>query len=161
MADHPIQGLMKTALESLRSMTDVRTIIGEPIRTEDGHLIITISKVGFGFVAGGSEFNTQNENSDEDPAEETEAYLPFGGGAGGGVSITPIAFLIIGPRGVKTIHLDNRTHLYERVLDLTPQTIEKVKDMLEQAVPRRRNQDSKGDGFRRRDRNRWSDEDDE
>ncbi|WP_010630437.1 GerW family sporulation protein [Sporolactobacillus vineae] len=159
MADHPIQGLMKTALESLRSMTDVRTIIGEPIRTEDGHLIITISKVGFGFVAGGSEFNTQNENQDEDPSEETEAYLPFGGGAGGGVSITPIAFLIIGPRGVKTIHLDNRTHLYERVLDLTPQTIEKIKDVLEQAVPGR-NSKQKADVSRRKDKNRWYDEDD-
>jgi sporulation protein YtfJ len=158
MADHPIQGLMKTALESLRSMTDVKTIIGEPIRTEDGHMIITISKVGFGFVAGGSEFNTQNENQDEDPSEETEAYLPFGGGAGGGVSITPIAFLIVGPRGVKTIHLDNSTHLYERVLDLAPQTIEKIKDVLEQTKPGRKSYGQKGDT--RRDRTRWSEDED-
>jgi sporulation protein YtfJ len=149
---------MKTALESLRSMTDVRTIIGEPIRTEDGHLIITISKVGFGFVAGGSEFDTQNENQDEDPSEETEAYLPFGGGAGGGVSITPIAFLIIGPRGVKTIHLDNRTHLYERVLDLTPQTIEKIRDVLEQAVSARNNK-QKENVSGRKGKSRWYDED--
>ncbi|MCO7175932.1 GerW family sporulation protein [Sporolactobacillus kofuensis] len=131
MADHPIQGLMKTALESLQSMVDVGTIVGDPIETDDGHTIITLSKVGFGFVAGGSEFNTKNENSDEDPAEEAEAYLPFGGGTGGGVSITPIAFLIIGREGVKTIHLDNNTHLYERLIDLAPQTIEKIKELLE------------------------------
>ncbi|MCI1882648.1 MAG: GerW family sporulation protein [Sporolactobacillus sp.] len=133
MTDHPIQGLMKTALESLRSMVDVGTIISDPIETEDGHIIITISKVGFGFIAGGSEFETKNENPDEQPDEETEAYLPFGGGTGGGVSLTPIAFLIIGPRGIKTIHLDNDTHLYERMLDLAPQTVEKIKEMLENA----------------------------
>ncbi|MDN3955652.1 GerW family sporulation protein [Sporolactobacillus laevolacticus] len=131
MADHPIQGLMKTALESLQSMVDVGTIVGDPIETEDGHTIITLSKVGFGFVAGGSEFNTKNENPDEEQSEDTEAYLPFGGGTGGGVSITPIAFLIIGHEGVKTIHLDNNTHLYERLIDLAPQTIEKIKDVLE------------------------------
>jgi sporulation protein YtfJ len=124
---------MKTALESLRSMVDVGTIISDPIETEDGHIIITISKVGFGFIAGGSEFETKNENPDEQPDEETEAYLPFGGGTGGGVSLTPIAFLIIGPRGIKTIHLDNDTHLYERMLDLAPQTVEKIKEMLENA----------------------------
>ncbi|RYM06934.1 sporulation protein YtfJ [Sporolactobacillus sp. THM7-7] len=132
MTDHPIQGLMKTALESLQSMIDVGTIISDPIQTEDGHMIVTISRVGFGFVAGGSEFNTKNENPDETPDEETEAYLPFGGGTGGGVSITPIAFLIIGPRGVKTVHLDNNTHLYERLIDLAPQTVEKVKEIMEQ-----------------------------
>ncbi|RYL94591.1 GerW family sporulation protein [Sporolactobacillus sp. THM19-2] len=134
MADHPIQGLMKTALESIQSMIDVRTIIGDPIETEDGHLIITISKVGFGFVAGGSEFSTKNENPDEQQGEEEEAYLPFGGGTGGGVSITPIAFLIIGPHGVKTIHLDHQTHLYERLIDLAPRTVEKIKEIMDETA---------------------------
>ncbi|MFT8317318.1 MAG: GerW family sporulation protein [Sporolactobacillus sp.] len=134
MAEHPIQGLMKTALDSLQAMIDVGTIIGDPIETEDGHMIVTISKVGFGFVAGGSEFNTKNENQDEDPTEETEAYLPFGGGTGGGVSINPIAFLIIGPKGIKTIHLDNQTHLYEKLIDLAPQTVERIKEILEKGV---------------------------
>ncbi|MFT8364042.1 MAG: GerW family sporulation protein [Sporolactobacillus sp.] len=134
MAEHPIQGLMKTALDSLRAMIDVGTIIGDPIETEDGHMIVTISKVGFGFVAGGSEFTTQNENQDEDPLEETEAYLPFGGGTGGGVSIRPIAFLIIGPQGVKTIHLDNQTHLYEKLIDLAPQTVARVKEIIEKST---------------------------
>ncbi|BBN99435.1 GerW family sporulation protein [Sporolactobacillus terrae] len=151
MADHPIQGLMKTALESLQSMVDVGTIVGDPIETEDGHTIITLSKVGFGFVAGGSEFNTKNENPDEDPTEETEAYLPFGGGTGGGVSITPIAFLIIGDEGVKTIHLDNNTHLYERLIDLAPQTIERIKEILEKSG-------SGNSSKRKKRRSEWNDE---
>lgn len=134
MAEHPIQGLMKTALDSIQAMIDVGTIVGDPIETEDGHMIVTISKVGFGFVAGGSEFNTKNDNQDEEPSEDTEAYLPFGGGTGGGVSIRPIAFLIIGPKGVKTIHLDNQTHLYEKLIDLAPQTVERVKEILEKST---------------------------
>ncbi|MCO7124846.1 GerW family sporulation protein [Sporolactobacillus shoreicorticis] len=152
MADHPIQGLMKTALESLQAMVDVGTIVGDPIETEDGHTIITLSKVGFGFVAGGSEFTTKNENQDEDLTEDTEAYLPFGGGTGGGVSITPIAFLIIGREGVKTIHLDNTTHLYERLIDLAPQTIEKIKEVIEK-------NGGTGASKRKRRRNDWQDDD--
>lgn len=57
MADHPIQGLMKTAMENLKEMIDVNTIIGDPVETPDGSVILTVSKVGFGFAAGGSEFN--------------------------------------------------------------------------------------------------------
>lgn len=147
---------MKTALESLQSMIDVKTVIGDPIETEDGHMIITISRVGFGFVAGGSEFNTQNENSDEQSGEETEAYLPFGGGTGGGVSITPIAFLIVGPKGVKTIHLDNSTHIYERMIDLAPQTIEKIKEILEKTGGDET--EIKPRQFRKKHRNDWPDE---
>lgn len=56
MADHPIQGLMKTAMENLKEMIDVNTIIGDPVETPDGSVILTVSKVGFGFAAGGSEF---------------------------------------------------------------------------------------------------------
>lgn len=55
MADHPIQGLMKTAMENLKEMIDVNTIIGDPVETPDS-VILTVSKVGFGFAAGGSEF---------------------------------------------------------------------------------------------------------
>lgn len=56
MSDHPIQGLMTTAMENLKEMVDVNTIIGDPVETPDGSVIITVSKVGFGFAAGGSEF---------------------------------------------------------------------------------------------------------
>ena len=89
MADHPIQGLMTTAMENLKEMIDVNTIIGEPVETPDGGVILTVSKVGFGFAMGGSEFSGSS-SSDE---------LPFGGGSGGGVSITPIAFLVVNKHG--------------------------------------------------------------
>ena len=56
MAEHPIKGLMETAMENLNEMVDVNTIIGDPVETPDGNVIIPVSKVGFGFAAGGSEF---------------------------------------------------------------------------------------------------------
>ncbi|MGM0874909.1 MAG: GerW family sporulation protein [Bacillota bacterium] len=126
MSDHPIQGLMKTAMENLKQMIDVNTIIGDPVETPDGSVILTVSKVGFGFAAGGSEFNSTGAG-EGDPQKTPK--LPFGGGSGGGVSITPIAFLIVSSTGVKMLHLDESTHLYEKILEAAPQTVEKIQGM--------------------------------
>jgi sporulation protein YtfJ len=134
MADHPIQGLMTTAMESLKEMIDVNTIIGDPVETPDGSVILTVSKVGFGFAAGGSEFQspqkTDNKSNNSESGQSGKNQFPFGGGSGGGVSITPIAFLVVNSSGVKTIHLDENTHLYERLIDLAPQAVEKIQSML-------------------------------
>lgn len=125
MSEHPIQGLMKTAMENLKQMIDVNTIVGDPVETPDGSVILTVSKVGFGFAAGGSEFNASGGEEDG----EKSSKLPFGGGSGGGVSITPIAFLIVSSTGVKMLHLDESTHLYEKILEAAPQTVEKIQGM--------------------------------
>jgi sporulation protein YtfJ len=129
MSNHPIEALMSTAMENLKQMIDVNTIIGDPVETPDGSVILTVSKVGFGFAAGGSEFmlDGNNQHNGQPSMENTH---PFGGGSGGGVSITPIAFLIVNSSGVKLLHLDESTHLYEKILDLAPQAIEKIQQML-------------------------------
>ena len=136
MSDHPIQGLMTTAMESLKEMIDVNTIIGDPVETPDGSVILTVSKVGFGFAAGGSEFKLQGSQSQGQGKEQGQGQgqsqgssHPFGGGSGGGVSITPIAFLIVNSHGVKMLHLDESTHLYEKILELAPSAIDKVQQM--------------------------------
>lgn len=129
MADHPIQGLMKTAMENLKEMIDVNTIIGDPVETPDGSVILTVSKVGFGFAAGGSEFGGKPVEKKSEDDETREQKLPFGGGSGGGVSITPIAFLIVGSTGIRMIHLDENTHLIEKILDAAPQTLERIQQM--------------------------------
>jgi sporulation protein YtfJ len=138
MSEHPIQGLMKTAMENLKEMIDVNTIIGDPVETPDGSVILTVSKVGFGFAAGGSEFGNQqqSQNSSQGSQQSHQGSssdskeMPFGGGSGGGVSITPIAFLVVSNTGRKTIHLDNSTHLYERILDLAPGVIDKLQHLM-------------------------------
>ena len=129
MSDHPIQGLMTTAMENLKEMIDVNTIIGDPVETPDGSVIITVSKVGFGFAAGGSEFTMDGGSSSGEGDKQKKS--PFGGGSGGGVSITPVAFLIVNSSGVKMVHLDESTHLYERILDLAPQAVDKIQQMFE------------------------------
>ncbi|RAV03618.1 GerW family sporulation protein [Paenibacillus sp. YN15] len=137
MAEHPIQGLMKVAMENIKEMVDVNTIVGDPVETPDGSVIMPISRVGFGFAAGGSEFyGGMEESSGSDgqqngnDANNATVMLPFGGGSGGGVSITPIAFLVVNKLGVKVVPLDNQTHIYERLIDSAPQVVEKIQSML-------------------------------
>lgn len=133
MSEHPIQGLMQTAMENIKEMVDVNTIVGDPVETPDGSVIMPVSKVGFGFAAGGSEFNLakgQNGASGKSQQESAAVALPFGGGSGGGVSITPIAFLVVNANGIKVVPLDNNTHIYERMLDLAPQVVDKIQNMM-------------------------------
>lgn len=128
--EHPIQGLMKTAMENLQHMVDVNTIVGDPVETPDGSVIIPVSKVRFGFAAGGSEFNPGPSGGSGDGSAGGSDKLPFGGGSGGGVSITPIAFLIVSATGIQTIHMDHTTHLYEKLMNLAPQAAEKIQQII-------------------------------
>jgi len=126
MDEHPIQDLMTTAMENIQNMIEVNTIIGDPIKSPDGSMIIPVSKVGFGFAAGGSEFTPENVEDKE------EVTLPFGGGSGGGVSITPVAFLIVSNDGVNLVHMDGNTKLYETLKNIAPMAVEKVQHLLKQ-----------------------------
>ncbi|MFC0214285.1 GerW family sporulation protein [Paenibacillus chartarius] len=140
MSTHPIEGLMKVAMENIKEMVDVNTIVGDPVETQDGTIIMPISKVGFGFAAGGSEFRNETDTdyitTTHTTIARTDAHnasvsLPFGGGSGGGVSITPIAFLVVSKNGnVKVVPLDNQTHIWERLIDSAPQVVEKVQSMI-------------------------------
>lgn len=141
MGEHPIQGLMKTAMENIRAMVDVNTIIGDPIETSDGSVILPVSKVGFGFAAGGTEFESSKDNTHEQygpgaghPGQRMgngeEKGFPFGGGSGGGISITPVAFLIVNKDGIRTVSLQEGAHLYERLLDMAPAAFGKLQAMM-------------------------------
>ncbi|MEI7024600.1 GerW family sporulation protein [Paenibacillus sp. y28] len=134
MTEHPIQGLMKTSMENIKAMVDVNTIVGDAVETPDGSVIMPISKVSFGFAAGGSDFSTDQEADSHrshhlDTGLNAKVALPFGGGSGGGVSITPIAFLVVGKQGVKVVPLDNQTHLLERIIDSAPYMADRIQAM--------------------------------
>ena len=115
---HPIENLMVTAMNSIQDMIDVNTIIGEPIETTNNIVIIPISKVGFGFAAGGSEFKgeTINEYTKKEKEEAIQYRLPFGGGSGAGVSISPVAFLVVQPNNVKLLPIEHCSSV-DRLLD--------------------------------------------
>lgn len=128
---------MKTAMENLKEMVDVNTIVGEPVETPDGSVILPISKVGFGFAAGGSEFRLDSDRNDRLNMNQThhQPDEPFGGGSGGGVSITPVAFLVVNKAGVQLLPLDSQTHIYERLIDLAPQVMEKLQNAFKPKSP--------------------------
>lgn len=127
MENHPIEGLMLTAMSSIENMIDVNTIIGEPIETSNNIVIIPISKVCFGFAAGGSEFKgeTVDEYTKKDKDEKVQYRLPFGGGSGATVSINPIAFLIVEEGKVKLLPV-NHSSCIDKMLDYVPDLFEKI-----------------------------------
>ena len=119
MAEHPIQSMMKTTMESIKEMVDVNAIVGEPVETPDGTVIIPISRVTFGFAAGGGDCS---------PDTEKEVY-PFGGGSGAGVSVKPVGFLVCTPtNGVRFMPVECNL-IYDRMFDLVPQIFNKMQEV--------------------------------
>jgi sporulation protein YtfJ len=123
LENHPIQGLMKTAMESIKDMVDVNTIVGDPVETPDGSVIMPISRVTFGFAAGGSEFQSSEKGLDS-------SSYPFGGGSGAGVTVQPVAFLVVGNGNVRMLPVDSNT-MVERLVDIAPQLLNQVQSMIQ------------------------------
>jgi sporulation protein YtfJ len=114
MSEHPIQGLMNTALQNIHEMMDVDTIIGKEIVTADGTVIIPVSKVSLGFASGGSDF-TNKTNKDL-----------FGGGSGAGGTIVPIAFLVVSNGDVKLLQISENVSSAEKAIALVPELFDKI-----------------------------------
>ncbi len=131
MINHPIEGLMNTAMNSIKDMIDVDTIIGEPISTGIDTLIIPISKVCLGFAAGGSEFKgeTINEYSKREKEEQVQYRLPFGGGSGAGVKIEPVAFLVVSNGIVKLLPVTHDSYI-DKLIDYVPDLLDKSGDLI-------------------------------
>ncbi len=118
--EHPINGLMDVTLDKIRQMTDSGTIIGNPIYTEDGTTILPVSKVSMGFASGGSDFV-----SSKAPKEL------FGGGSGAGLSIQPVAFLVIRKGEVRLIQLADHNATIDRALNMLPDLVDKISAFLD------------------------------
>ncbi|RDV83946.1 GerW family sporulation protein [Ammonifex thiophilus] len=119
--EHPIEGLMRTAMENLRSMIEVNTVVGDPVETPDGTVIIPVSRVACGFAAGGSAFTPERRHPEY-------GELPFGGGSGAGVSVQPVGFLVVNGSNVRLLPVEGN-HLAERLVDLAPQVLERIEEM--------------------------------
>jgi len=124
VAEHPIQGLMKTAMESIKDMVDVNTIVGDAVETPDGTVIIPISRVSFGFAAGGA-------NSEPEESGQSQTVNSFGGGSGAGVSVKPVGFLVCSPSsGVRFMPVEGNL-VYGRIIDLVPKVLSTIQEMLD------------------------------
>lgn len=122
MDSHPIENLLKSTMENLKDMIDVNTIVGDAVESKDGSLIIPISKVSFGFVSGGSEFNNGS-------GEKIDSKYPFGGGSGAGITVKPVAFLVTKGDSLRLLSLDHQ-NTYDKIVDSVPQLMDYIKGMV-------------------------------
>lgn len=122
--EHPISDLLNVSMKSLKEMIDANTIIGTPINYS-GAIIIPVSRVHLGFLSGGSDIK---------PNKDKENPL-FGGGTGGGLSVVPIAFLVIQNSEVKLLALNDQTHLIEKAMDTLPKIVDKAKVLFKENTP--------------------------
>lgn len=123
MGEHPIQSLMKTAMESIKDMVDVNTIVGDAVETSDGTVIIPISRVTFGFAAGGGDYEPEEATAHHDGH-------PFGGGSGAGVSVKPVGFLVCSPTsGIRFLPVEGNL-MYDRLIDMVPQVLSKIQELM-------------------------------
>ena len=122
--NHPLSEMMSSSMSKIREMVDVNTVIGDPIVTGDGVTIIPVTKVSIGYGGGGSDFATKNYPANRDNA--------FGGGAGAGVSITPVAFLIVRGENVRMLPVaEPASTSVDRLIEQLPDLIDKAQSFFE------------------------------
>ena len=114
-----LPNMLESTIQKIKEMVDVNSVIGTPITTPDGVTIIPVSKVSVGFGGGGSDFTTKSSRPGEDN--------PFGGGAGGGVKVTPICFLIVKDGAVRmTPVTEPASTTADRIVEMVPDTLDKI-----------------------------------
>ena len=118
-----LPNMLDNTISKIREMVDVNSVIGTPITTPDGVTIIPVSKVSVGFGGGGSDFVSKHPNKQDNP---------FGGGAGAGVNVTPIAFLIVKDGNVRMLPVAApASTTADRVVDLVPEFLDKVSSFID------------------------------
>ena len=125
MERHPIEHIMSTTMENIRDMVDVNTVIGEPITTQDGSTVIPVSRVSFGFVAGGGEYRCLSMPKNMENPER----MPFAGGTGAGVTIQPMGFLVTNQNSVRLLPAQAYAPA-DRIIELAPQLMCELRSFL-------------------------------
>ena len=127
MTEHPIEGLMKSTMNSLKDMVDVNTIIGDPVQSPDGLVIIPVSKICFGFASGGTEFNKIKGTKEYNSSDEK---LPFGGGSGAGVSVQPVGFIVVGNNQIKLLTVDEGNTALSSLFDFMTKIADNINESI-------------------------------
>ncbi len=121
--NHPLNEMITSSMAKIKDMIDVNTVIGDPITTPDGVMLIPITKVSVGYGGGGSDFVTKNYPANRDNA--------FGGGAGAGVTITPMAFVVIRGESVRMLPIaEPASTSVDRIVEMVPDILDRVEALL-------------------------------
>ncbi len=119
MSEHAINGFMGISMEKIRSMVDANTMMGDPIHCADGTTVIPVSKVSVGFASGGSDL----------PTRTAKEY--FAGGAGAGISVKPLGFLVIREGDVKLVQLTMNASKENALMNMIPEVIDKISALIQ------------------------------
>lgn len=130
MNEHPLNDLMSSTMEKIRAMADTNTVVGQPI-TAGEVTIIPVSRVSLGVGVGGSDFASKNQKPGADNA--------FGGGSGAGISMDPIAFLIVRGDNVRLLPVIPPSGPLDRVIDVVPEVVNKITDFVEKQQEKKDN----------------------
>ena len=114
MAENNLQGILGVSMDKIREMVDVNTIVGEAIHTPDGVTLIPVSRVSYGFAAGGSNIPSKSQSE------------LFGGGSGAGINITPVAFIVIHEGNVQVIPIVSKPDSGDKIVNLVPELFDKI-----------------------------------
>ena len=124
-----LPNMLENTIAKIREMVDANSVIGTPITTPDGVTIIPVSKVSAGFGGGGSDYVSKNANKQENP---------FGGGAGGGVIVTPIAFLIIKEGNVRMLPVAAPANTTaDRIVEQVPDVLDKIASFIDSRMEKK------------------------
>ncbi len=118
MSEKNLEGMVNVSFEKIKGMVDANSVIGSPISTPDGTVIIPVSKISMGFGCGGSDFPSAS------PKEM------FGGGTGGGVTVQPVAFLVLKGESVRMIQLADKNNVTERIANMVPDAIDTISGII-------------------------------
>ena len=125
MEENTIEKMMDTAMSNIKKMVEVNTIVGDPVETIEGTVIIPISKVSFGFAAGGGNVYDNNKNS----GNKSENQNTFTGGTGGGVLLNPMAFLVVSKDKIRLLPITKNAAV-ERMINMAPEILEQIKTIM-------------------------------
>ncbi len=120
MKEQSASGILGTSIEKIKDLVDVSTIIGEPIKISETIQIIPVSKVTYGFASGGTDF----------PSKSNQEL--FGGGGGAGITISPVAFLVVNNGSVSVKYINAAEGSVERVIGMVPDIVDKATDVISQ-----------------------------
>lgn len=123
-------------MESIKEMVDVNTIVGDAVQAPDGTVIIPISRVAFGFAAGGGEYKqscANDEDKDDGEGGGKNERFPFAGGSGAGVSIHPVAFMVVGNGQIRLLPVNINSSV-DKILDIIPEILNKMEDTIKRRV---------------------------
>lgn len=126
--NHPLPDMLGSSIAKIRELVDANTMIGDPIQTPDGVTILPVSKIRCAYAGGGSDFNGKNPAPGKDN--------PFGGGTGAGVSITPVAFLVIKGESVRLLPVaEPANNSMERLIEMLPDLIDQISGLIGKKSP--------------------------